>query len=207
MRDCDLNQHQPMARKPTRKPRSKSAAKKPPSPQGRARGRSGDVGRGSRQRGRGRPSDFKPEFCDQAEKLCKLHNSTDEELAAFFEKGLATISRWKKAHLEFREAIARGKAVADMEVADSLYRRAKGFEWTEDLAIKVKEVHYSDGKRVSEIERVEIVRVHKAVPADTNACMAWLSNRQKEKWRNKVDHESGGKAIGPVLLYTDDERL
>lgn len=182
-----------MARKQPHKPRSKSATKAKTA--------------NSSKRSRGRPSDFKPEYCEQAEKLCKLHNATDEELAGFFEKGLATISRWKARHAEFREAIARGKAVADMEIADSLFRRAKGYEWDEDQAIKVKEVHYSDGKRVSEIERVEIVRVHRMVPADTNACMAWLSNRQKEKWRNKVDHESGGKSLGPVILYRDDEGL
>jgi hypothetical protein len=181
-----------MAKADTRRPRPKSKTGAANSP----------------KRGRGRPSDFRPEFCEQAEKLCKLHNATDDELAAFFEKDVATINRWKQRHPEFCESIARGKAVADMEIADSLFRRARGFEWDEDQAIKVKTVIYSDsGKKLKEEESVQIVKVHRVVPADTNACMAWLSNRQKEKWRNKVDHESGGKPFAPIILYADDEGL
>jgi hypothetical protein len=156
---------------------------------------------------RGRPTDFKPEYAEQVERLCKLKiGATDEDIAEFFDKAVSTISLWKRKHPEFSEALARGKTLADMAVADSLFRRANGFEWDEDQAIKVKEVIYGEnGKRLKETERVEIVRVHRVVPADTNACMAWLSNRQK--WRHKVDHEHTGKGGGPIILYADDEGL
>ncbi len=177
-----------MARKPAQKKRSTASAKSP-------------------KAGRGRPSDFKPEYCEQAERLCKLLNATDEQIAAFFGKAVSTISLWKLKHPEFSEALMRGKVIADMAVADSLFRRAKGFEWDEDRAIKLKEVHYADGKRVSEVERVEVVRVHNVVPADTAACVVWLTNRQKDAWRQKVDHEHTGKNGGPIILYADDEGL
>ncbi|WKA26362.1 hypothetical protein [Bradyrhizobium roseum] len=45
----------------------------------------------------GRPSDFKPEYIVQTVKLCRL-GTTDEELAAFFDKSTTTIDNWKKAH-------------------------------------------------------------------------------------------------------------
>lgn len=154
-----------MARKKTaQKPRSKSAK---------------TSSANSRKRGRGRPSDFKPEFCDQAEKLCKL-GATDRELADFFEKAESTISLWKTAHPEFSEALKRGKAVADMEVADRLYQRALGYSHASE------KVFLFEGQVI----RADIVKHY---PPDTTAAIFWLKNRQPEKWRDKIDHDHSGK--------------
>jgi hypothetical protein len=160
------------------KSRSKSAPKAKPA--------------NSSKRSRGRPSDFKSEFCDQAEKLCKLLNADDLALAAFFEKDVATINRWKKAHAEFRASIKRGKIAADIEVAHSFHERARGYEWQEAVPIKLKTVEYHDGKRVKESERVEIVMVTKRQPADVTAGIFWMKNRQHETWRDKHDHAHSG---------------
>lgn len=145
----------------------------------------------SRKRGRGRPSDFRDEFCQQAEKLCKLIKATDEDLAAFFEKDVATINRWKARHAEFRAAIKRGKRLADMEVAFSLHQRATGLEAFEEQAIKVKTIEYADnGRKLRETEDVKIVRVRRYYPPETVAGIFWLKNREHETWRDKheIDH-------------------
>lgn len=52
----------------------------------------------------GRPSDFLPEFVDQAAKLCRL-GAIDRDLADFFDVSEVTINAWKKAHHEFLESI------------------------------------------------------------------------------------------------------
>jgi hypothetical protein len=52
---------------------------------------------------RGRPSDYKPEFADQAAKLCRL-GATDQEIADFFGKDERTINRWKIDHPDFCQA-------------------------------------------------------------------------------------------------------
>lgn len=139
----------------------------------------------SPKRGRGRPSDFKLEYCEQAERLCKLLHATDEDLARYFEKDVATINRWKLRHPEFCEALKRGKVLADISVAASLHERAIGIELYEEVAIKVKTVEYSDGKRLREVEDVKIVKVLKRYPPDTTAAIFWLKNRDPQRWRDK----------------------
>lgn len=119
----------------------------------------------------GRPTDFRLEFIDQAKKLCRL-GATDMDLADFFEVDESTITRWKKAHPEFCTSLKEGKMLADAEVADSLYHRAKGYEHE---AVKMFLV---DGQV---IEHTYIERY----PPDTTACIFWLKNRKPDVWREK----------------------
>jgi hypothetical protein len=136
----------------------------------------------------GRPSSFQGAFCEQAEKLCRL-GATDKDLAEFFGVTEQTVNNWKDAHPEFFEALKRGKVESDAEVADRLYQRATGFEWDEAQPIKVREVIYENGKRLKEVERVEVVMVHRVVPPDTTAAIFWLKNRRPADWRDKVTQE------------------
>lgn len=149
-----------------------------------------------------RPSLYKPEYNIQTERLCRL-GATDEELATFFEVAVSTISLWKTEHPEFSEAIKRGKIESDAEVADKLYSRATGYEWDEQVPMKVKEVTYENGKRLREIEHIEVTSVHKVVPPDTTAAIFWLKNRRKTEWRDR--HELTGKdgdAIETITTLT-----
>lgn len=156
---------------------------------------------------RGRPSDYRPELCGIVGKLALL-GLTDEEMAECIGKPITTFNRWKAEHEEFRESLKQAKKPADAEVAASLFQRAKGYQWDEEQAIKLKEITYGEnGKKSSEVERVQIVTVRRVVPPDTMACMYWLNNRDRDRWRHKVDHEHGGKGGGPIILYRDDEGL
>lgn len=143
-------------------------------------------------RKRGRPSEYREEYAEQAEKLCRLVGATDAQLAAFFGKAESCINAWKLAHPEFAAAIRRGKVISDLEVNTSLYRRANWHEYTEQQAIKVKEVEYVDGKRAREIERVELVEVKRVLPPCTTAMIFWHKNRQPEHWRDKREVEHSG---------------
>ena len=84
----------------------------------------------------GRPSGYKPEYADQAAKLCRL-GATDAEIANFFEKDERTINRWKVDYPDFCQALKAGKLVSDMDVADRLHQRALGFEFQEAQAHKL----------------------------------------------------------------------
>lgn len=150
-------------------------------------------------RKRGRPSEYREEFAEQAEKLARLAGATDAQLAAFFDKAESCINAWKLAHPEFAEAIRRGKTVADLNVNTSLYQRANWHEYVEQQAIKVKEVEYVDGKRVREIERVEIVEVKRVLPPCTTAMIFWHKNRQPEHWRDKREVEVSNLSLAEVL--------
>lgn len=78
---------------------------------------------------RGRPSAFKSEFVEQAERLCLL-GATDDELARVFGVSGTTMDNWKSAHLDFLGALKRGRAEADCAVARALYLKAVGGDVT-----------------------------------------------------------------------------
>ena len=127
-----------------------------------------------------RPSSYKPEYAEQAEKLCLL-GATDKELADFFGVSEQTVNNWKKSEPEFLESLKAGKIAADRDVADKLFQRATGYEWEEEQAVKIKVGQYE--------EKVEIVTVLRAVPPDTTAAIFWLKNRRPKQWRDKVEQD------------------
>lgn len=133
----------------------------------------------------GRPTLYRAEFAEQARKLCLL-GATDEELANFFEVNLATVSLWKNAHPEFIEAIARGKMLADANMADSLYHRGLGYSHPD--------VHVSNY-----LGEITLTPIEKHYPPDTTAASLWLRNRQPRKWRDKQDIEITGKDGAPLV--------
>lgn len=121
----------------------------------------------------GHPTDYKPEYCEQAYKLCLL-GAKDTQLADFFEVTEQTINNWKKAHPEFFESLKRGKISADAEIAESLFHRGKGYSHHED------KIFQYEGTPI-------VVPTIKHYPPDTAACMAWLKNRQPDIWREKQE--------------------
>ena len=121
----------------------------------------------------GQPTLYKPEYAEQAYKLC-LAGFTDAKLADFFDVVEATINNWKNAHSEFLESIKKGKAVADAEIASSLFHRAKGYEHP-DVDIKMFE---------GQIIETPLIK-HYA--PDTTAAIFWLKNRQPDVWRDKTE--------------------
>ena len=125
----------------------------------------------------GRPTKYREEFVQQAEKLCKL-GATDIELADFFEVSIPTLWRWANQHEVFRNAIKSGKDAADDRVERSLYHRACGYTFD---AVKIfmpagaSEPVYAP------------YREH--VPPETAAMAFWLKNRRKDDWRDKRELE------------------
>lgn len=55
---------------------------------------------------RGRKSEYRIEFSDQALKLCLL-GATDKELAEFFSVSEQTLNKWKKDYPEFLESLKK----------------------------------------------------------------------------------------------------
>lgn len=150
-------------------------------------GAGGQVEGGEAKRGRGRPTQYKPEYDAQAFKLCLL-GATDVEVAEFFETSEQTINAWKHAYPSFLEALKDGKARADAEIAQSLYHRAKGYSHPEDQIIR-------DGSDV------RIVQTTKHYPPDTAAAIIWLKNRRAAQWRDRQDvtHTVDGNLLGVLL--------
>lgn len=134
----------------------------------------------------GRPTLYNVEYNEQAYKLCLL-GATDDELADFFNVETSTINNWKIAHIEFMDALTRGKMIADADVANSFYNRAKGYNLPTE-----KVFQYEGG-----IIRADTTTHY---PADPGAALSWLKNRQPKKWRDKHDIDLTGEITFDVKL-------
>lgn len=141
----------------------------------------------------GRPTLFKPEYVELAYKFC-LMGATNEKLAEFFDVATATVSNWMVEHEEFLDAIKRGRAQADAEIAHALYHRAKGYS---HKAVKI----FADVKSGEE----KIVEYTEHYPPDTAAAFIWLKNRAG--WKDRVEHTGAdGKDLIPETPLTEVAR-
>ena len=132
----------------------------------------------------GRPSKYKPEYADQAKKLCML-GMTDKEMADFFGVAESTLNLWKTVHPEFSESLKGGKDLIDAQVAAKLFHRAMGYEH--------EDVHVSNYQGV-----ITVTPLVKHYPPDTTAAIFWLKNRQPQRWRDKPDEGGEGENAQPV---------
>lgn len=126
--------------------------------------------------GKGRPTKYRKEYCDQAAQLCAL-GATDVQLAAFFKVSEVTINAWKKTQPDFLKSLKGAKDNLDSKVERSLFERAMGFAHT-DTKFATHDGMITDTKEFM-----------KHYPPDVTAMIFWLKNRQPDKWRDKIDHE------------------
>jgi len=125
----------------------------------------------------GRPSDYKPEYDEQAFRYSLL-GATDKEMANFFDITEKTLNTWKEVHSSFLQSIKDGKDDADARVVKSLYKRATGYN---QIVQKPMVVSLGSGAG----SEVEIVEYEEKIAPDTAAAFIWLKNRQAKKWRDK----------------------
>ena len=116
----------------------------------------------------GRPTLYKPDYDDQAHNHCLL-GATNAGLADLFDVGQRTIDRWIADIPSFAKAVRDGRAIADGRVARSLYERAVGYQHTVERIL----FHRGEEKRITSTVQ------H---PPDTQACIFWLRNRQRDLW-------------------------
>lgn len=140
------------------------------------------------RRGPGNPGKYKPEFVEQARKLSEA-GFTDEQMADWFEICIRTFYNWTAKHPDFLQAIKMAKDAPDDRTERSLYHRANGYEWTEEVPTKVKDIEYENGRKLRETERVVITKVKRFTPPDPTSSIFWLKNRRPGTWRDKKEVE------------------
>lgn len=140
----------------------------------------------------GRPTVYKEQFCKAAYRACLL-GATDAEIAEIIGVSEQTINTWKTKHPKFLESIKAGKEEADSKVADALFKRATGYSH-KDTKFATHEGMITDRQEYE-----------KHYAPDPTACIFWLKNRQKDKWRDKQEIDHKGSMI--VHLDSDDAKL
>lgn len=130
------------------------------------------------KRGRGRPTDYKPEYAERAFQYALL-GATDEQMAEFFGVTFQTINNWKTRHIDFFEALSGGKEKADAQVLHSLYKKAIGYS-------------YETERIIGKGDNKKVVKVSVYVPPDVSAQQFWMRNRQRKDWSDTKQVEVGG---------------
>jgi hypothetical protein len=134
----------------------------------------------------GRPTKYLAIFAEQAKLLCE-RGATDRELADFFRVSITTVQTWQALHSEFLAALKMGKDFADDRVERSLYQRAVGYTFD---AVKVFAPTDRRGPA--------LVAHREHCPPDVGAQKLWLTNRRRDAWRDRQDHELSGKDGRPI---------
>lgn len=102
--------------------------------------------------------------------------ATDEDMWKALGVVERTFYRWAKAYPTMRQAKDRGRQEATAQVTKALYRRAIGYK---HKAVKVF-------LRKDDIEPVYAPFIER-YPPDTAAALAWLTNRDPARWKNKQE--------------------
>ena len=119
------------------------------------------------------PGKYRPKYAELAYKLAQL-GIPHKQIAEILEISESTFYEWQGRHAGFKTALKAGMALADANVANSVYRGAVGYSH-----------HHEEIKVIGE----EVVRVPtmKHYPPNAHLATFWLKNRQPELWKEKVE--------------------
>ena len=92
----------------------------------------------------------------------------------------ASFYNYQKKHVEFFEAIKRGKAPVDIDVVNALLKRALGYDY-EEKHTEIR-IDTSGQPRPAVIKTIK-----KHIAPDVGACAFWLKNRKPLEWRDKKE--------------------
>lgn len=128
---------------------------------------------------------------------------TDEQIANNMGINTATLYRWKSQFCEIREALKKGKEVADIQVENALFKRACGYEYEEERFQAVTDPE--TGETV--LRAVGAIKKHQ--PPDTTAAIFWLKNRLPDRWRDgknlEVAHSNIPKGDFDIVLHVSED--
>ena len=110
---------------------------------------------------------------------------TDEQIAKNLGVSRSTLAEWKKKYSDISDTLKKGKEIVDIQVENSLLKRALGYRYTETTRESI--LNHETGKYELKVTK----EVTKEVIADTTAQIFWLKNRKPESWRDKPIQAGG----------------
>jgi hypothetical protein len=143
----------------------------------------------------GRPTDYRPEFCDMVMNAVPIRSAgaTDSAIAEHLGVSRMTVDRWKDLHPDFKAACDESKRIADDRVKQSLFARATGYD--NPNAVKIFMPQGAAAPVYAPFTE--------HYPPDVGAAFNWLKNRQPHEWRDRVEHT--GADGGPQQVTVTHE--
>ena len=112
----------------------------------------------------------------------------------------STLKDWASKYSAISATLKKGKAPVDIEVENSLLKRALGYDTEETVEDRWRD---ADGN-----EKIHRRKMKRHIPADVTAIIFWLKNRKPEQWREKrniIDAEAADDPLIEMLRRLDDE--
>jgi len=142
------------------------------------------------KRKRGRPTKKTPQVVEKIYELARKGRS-DKEIAEITGLTHRTLSNWKTWDFEFLSTFNEARKIADNMVEVSLFQKAVGYSHPDT------KVFCNDGN-------VTTVPLMKHYPPDAIAAKFWLTNRQPERWREKLEHTGADGGPMEVKVTVED---
>lgn len=128
---------------------------------------------------------------------------TDKQIAELLGICEATFYKHKAVRSELVDALKINKNIADLRVVDSLYQRAIGYEYIEEVTeafVDGRKVKDSDDVKKVKPDTIRTKKIKRFMPPDVTAQIFWLKNRQPGKWRDKKHAELIAKGDGLLKI-------
>ena len=125
----------------------------------------------------------------------------EKDMCKLLGVSVSTFSKHKAENPELMEALKTNKAIADINVENSLYKRAIGYKYKETT----REIRTGkDGKVLSKY----VKEIEKEALPDTTAQIFFLKNRMVGKWRDKHKEKNNPDEALPinVIIEVEDGR-
>jgi hypothetical protein len=137
---------------------------------------------------------FLPQYLDQVRAIA-MRGLGEDKISELFDISRSQIGVWKKQYPTFKQALEEGHTDADAAVLSALYQSAVGYTHDEE------KIFQWDG----DIIRADTVKHYKP---DIGAIKLWLTNRQKEHWKDRHHSSvSGGSSDDSPIGLRDETKL
>lgn len=137
---------------------------------------------------------------------------TDAEMAKEMGISSSTFYEWLKKHPEMSETVTRARTGADARAVNesverSLLETALGGVRVLKKPMKLKTTSFDSRGRRVESERLVYADEEIYVPPNVKAQIFWLTNREPERWRNRVEAVLPGANEMQIIFRgaTDEE--
>ena len=137
---------------------------------------------------------FLPDHLNQVRAIA-MRGIGEEQMSELFDIKRSQINKWKKQYPLFKEALENGYTDADAAVLSAVYQSAIGYTHDEER------LFFWDG----DVTRADTVKHYKP---DMVAAKLWLTNRQREHWKDRQHTAiSGGDGDSSPLGLRDETKL